>query len=157
MHRNYCRNWIGACLSRTLQIAIMLHYRKNLIALCLAFIVSSVLLPGCAPAKKKLPTLYPVHGRVQFKDGRPVTAGLVLFQSESNTRVTSTGAIKPDGTFMLSSFIDSERLPGAPAGPHRVQIAPPMASGDPSYPTTMLEKTLDVKPGDNEFTLVVSR
>jgi len=115
--------------------------------------IFAVGISGCGQ-KKKLHSLYPVHGRVQFKDGKPATAGLVRFQSQADTMVSASGAIAADGTFTIISFTDSDRRPGAVPGPHRVIIMPP-ALDESSFSATTLPDLLTVKPGDNEFTLTV--
>lgn len=112
---------------------------------------------GCREQKKQLPsTLHPVHGKVQFKSGKPVTNGIVCFQSREDTLISATGAISAEGTFTLSSFTDGDRKPGALPGRHRVIITPPnQGPGVSGFLATTLPEPLIVKPGDNEFTLTV--
>ncbi len=125
--------------------------------MALAAVFFAALVLGGCHSKAQLPSeLYPVHGRVQLKNGEPAPGGLVSFQSQDNPLVTATGAIAADGTFTLSSFIDSVRRPGAVAGPHRVQITPPFSDHGMPYGSTVLPDFLVVKPGDNEFTLTVN-
>jgi hypothetical protein len=110
------------------------------------------MLGGCGQAKKKLPPLTPVHGRVQYKDGRPVTAGQLCFQSETNSQVMATAIVGADGTFTLSSFIDSERQTGAMAGPHHVELNPPGGNS----PNIVFPGSVTIEPDkENNITLVM--
>jgi hypothetical protein len=66
-------------------------------------------------------TLFPVSGRVTYKDGRPVTAGLVIFEPVSQ-KISARGEIRADGTFQLGTHGDND---GAMEGEYKVLIAPP--------------------------------
>jgi hypothetical protein len=67
-------------------------------------------------------SIYPVQGKVVFKDGTPLQGGIVVFESVDNDRVIARGDIEPDGTFSLGT---RKRGDGALAGPHRVLVSPP--------------------------------
>src|SRR5438067_1061279 len=57
--------------------------------------------------------LYPVRGKVTYPDGKPVTEGMVVFESKSEeARVTARGEIQSDGSFALSTHKPGD---GAPA------------------------------------------
>src|SRR5437899_2543704 len=64
---------------------------------------------------------FPVSGKVTYKDGTPVTAGLVIFEPVDQ-KVSARGAIRPDGTFQLGTHRDDD---GAMAGDYKVLVAPP--------------------------------
>lgn len=111
---------------------------------------------------------YPVEGKVVFKeDNAPFPGGMVVFEpsAEDALKVSSTGEIKPDGTFRLTTYKDGD---GAVEGPQRVLVVPPPTSGSRSNPqpllldrrfsdfaTSGLEFT--VTRGKNEFTIVVEK
>lgn len=115
---------------------------------------------------------YPVTGRVQFADGKPLnTGGIILFQSLPNGEQASydaRGSIAEDGTFQLSTFEEGD---GAVAGKHRVLVRAQRDSDDyvkrgitprpvidprfERFETSGLEFT--VKDGTNDLTVVVER
>jgi hypothetical protein len=64
---------------------------------------------------------YPVQGKVQFNDGTPVAAGMVIFTDEQGTS-GGYGAIRPDGSFEIT--YDHPR-DGLPKGTYRVSVRPP--------------------------------
>jgi hypothetical protein len=80
--------------------------RKKL--LWLAFVVSTVGLVGCGGR-----TTYQVTGRVQYKDGSPITGGARIIRLEpaddttAEIRKVASGEIAPDGSFNMYS-----RVPG---------------------------------------------
>ena len=66
-------------------------------------------------------TFFPVSGKVTYRDGRPVTAGLVIFEP-MNQKISARGEIRADGSFQLGTHRDND---GAMEGEYRVLIAPP--------------------------------
>ena len=116
-----------------------------------------------------------------FSDGKPVRGGNVWFRPQNDPNVTTSGEIKPDGTFTLYSSRAGGHSPGAIAGPHRVivvaalgrlremaapHVAPPSGGGSGTVPlrtirvpetrTVTLPDTYTVEPGGNDFSLTVS-
>jgi hypothetical protein len=88
---------------------------KRFTALCLFGLLGTV---GCGGA-----ALYPVSGKVVFKDGKPLTGGWVVFEPlEPHLKSSATGDIQADGTFRLGT---EGRADGAMAGWYRVLISPP--------------------------------
>lgn len=81
-------------------------------------IVSLVLLAasGCGSQ-----TFFPVSGKVLHKDGKPVTAGLVIFEPVSQ-KISARGEIQPNGSFQLGTHTNND---GAMEGEYKVLIAPP--------------------------------
>jgi len=67
------------------------------------------------------PTLFPVSGRVTYKDGKPVTAGLVIFEPVSQ-KISARGEIQADGSFQLGTHRDND---GALEGEYKVLVVPP--------------------------------
>jgi hypothetical protein len=120
----------------------------------LAALAGLLLLAASACSKPAtLPPLNPVHGKVVFEDGRPVSGGSVRFDPLKEPTVTTTGVIGPDGTFVLKSFKVGVLSTGATAGPHRVVVN----FADPTIPAFEYPKSFVVKPGDNEFTLTIPK
>ncbi len=88
------------------------HYL--LLAACLMSLVFS----GCS---KGLET-YPVQGKVQFANGKPLVGGSVEFLTKDaeGKAVNARGAINDDGTFQLKTR-DQD---GAIAGKHQIIVMP---------------------------------
>lgn len=112
---------------------------------------------GC----RKTPTMpetYPVHGKVIFPDGRPVSGGAVNFQPLTDTTIPTSGLIGTDGTFTLTSYRDGIRQPGVIAGPCRVIVTPSFDENQRMlFPVKIFAEPYTVKPGDNHFTLTVGK
>src|SRR5262249_20312630 len=71
---------------------------------------------GCGRA------LYPARGKVTYLDGKPVTAGLVVFESKGQEKpVTARGEIQSDGSFQLSTHRTGD---GVPAGKYSALVTP---------------------------------
>ena len=117
---------------------------------------------GCGPSNTSS-----VQGKVVFKDGTPLTGGMVLFRPlDEKLQVSSRGDIQENGTFILSTYKEND---GAVPGKYQVAITPPprpkkreKAIGKPiidprfeSYETSGLE--LEVKRGKNDFKIEVEK
>jgi hypothetical protein len=124
-------------------------------------VVCLALLTGCGG------NTAPVTGRVKFNDGSDAGALAryqVVFESEAD-KVSASGNIQPDGSFMLSTYGMND---GAVPGKHRVAIKPP-ASPDPDKPPprpaippkyfdpTTSGLSVEIKPGQNSVELEVER
>jgi hypothetical protein len=111
--------------------------------------------------------LYPVRGKVVYKDETPLRGGLVVFEAvDPAAKVSASGPIQADGTFRLGTDKEGD---GAVAGRHRVLVVPPLPPKleernpppPPIHPrfrnfdTSKLEFT--VVPGKNEFKIVVEK
>lgn len=114
------------------------------------------------------PRIVPVRGIVRF-NGKPLAYGSVMFQPSQGQ--PAVGEIKPDGTFVLSTFRPED---GAVVGPHLVRVAcyesqqsPRAAGGEIPLGRLMIPEkythfelsglTAEVKDGDNppfEFNLM---
>jgi hypothetical protein len=115
---------------------------------------------GCGPR------LHPVRGTVTYDDGKPVTEGLVVFESSDQEPASmARGEIRADGSYELGTYRPGD---GAKAGKYRVLVAPksdPNAVDKPKPPpfdprfadfsTSGLE--VEVKAGTNEFPIQVTR
>jgi hypothetical protein len=109
----------------------------------------------------------PVRGKVLFKDGTPLTGGLILFRPvDEKLPVSARGDIRQDGTFILGTYQEGD---GAVPGKYQVAITPPprrkvrekpvenpiIHPRFESYETSGLE--YDVKRGKNNFTIEVDK
>ena len=122
-----------------------------LIATCCMLTVA-----GCGgPTKQELPQTHSVHGTVKYADGKPLTEGMVQFQSLDNPQVSTSGLIDAGGNFTVETFIVGQRAAGAILGPHRVTILPSHPS-EPCLPTVLAEP-VTIVPGENEFQFTANR
>lgn len=136
------------------------------------WLLALVLLAGLSLAGCGGSNLYPAQGKVTFKDGTPLTAGWVVFESATpGAKAGARGNIQPDGTFQLSTFKEGD---GALEGPYRVAVMPPLPplppgakEGTPVRPlihsrfqrpeTSHLEFTVTPDKQKNDFTIVVEK
>jgi hypothetical protein len=138
------------------------RHERVLAAGC-CFAISCLL--GCSTSE--LP-VYAARGRVTFRDGTAVGAGLVEARPvEAPRPVMARGDIQADGTFTLSTFKLGD---GAIKGRHRAIVRPkisghegsevtavPIDARFGSYETSGLSFTVTENAAKNEFTLVVER
>jgi hypothetical protein len=110
--------------------------------------------------------LYPVRGTVTLDDGKPLTRGLVVFETQNGgTPIMARGEVKQDGTYELSTHRPGD---GVPLGKYRVLIRPLDPSDVPDeqrdlpfdvkhtrFETSGLE--YQVKAGHNEFPIRLDR
>jgi len=128
-----------------------------------ARVAAALLLFGAAGCG---PNLQPVHGKVTYPDGQPVTEGIVVFESDDGTRpVMARAEIQSDGTYVLGTFKPGD---GVPPRKYRVLVAPKYDANavdgprkpppiDPRFSdlkTSGLE--FEVKSGANEFPITVT-
>jgi hypothetical protein len=69
------------------------------------------------------PKLVPVKGRVQYADGRPVSAASICFTPEKeadNERILATGLLALDGSFALRTHPHGD---GAMVGAYKVTVS----------------------------------
>jgi hypothetical protein len=127
----------------------------------LGLVLSAMVLVGLGGCSESNPlasaTLYPVKGRVVLPDGKPLTAGKVVFVA-AKTTVTSTAIIDSDGTFV---FKGSGR-DGLPDGDYLVRLEvdesklPPMSGKPGTQPKATLpfpQKYLDEDASDLKATV----
>jgi hypothetical protein len=95
---------------------------------CLGVLSLSILFVAGCGGSSEAPTgltLYPVKGKVLLEDGKPLTAGRVVFVA-TNGNIAPNGPIGAGGEFTLSSGSAGE---GAPAGEYKVRIEPEITGG----------------------------
>ena len=112
----------------------------------LAALFATVALSGCGH-----PATAPVKGRVTC-DGTPVAEVTVTFnplprsEGDREPGKPATGFTDADGVFILSTF---KNYDGALIGKHKVTLTP----SNPTSCGRHREVELEVKPGDNDFTI----
>jgi hypothetical protein len=74
---------------------------------------------GCESNLLSGKTLYPAKGKVLLPDGKPLTAGQVVFVATTST-ITSTASIETDGGFTFKGASGE----GLPEGKYKVRIEP---------------------------------
>jgi hypothetical protein len=112
-------------------------------------------LAGCGGNPVDSMTFHPVKGKVLLPDGKPLTAGQVVF-SATKFSMTSPSDLGSDGTFQLKGQKD-----GLPEGEYKVRIEPGGAGGTRRkavlpFPGKYTDEdasglTAVVKPGENNF------
>jgi hypothetical protein len=112
-----------------------------------------VLLLGCGGGAA-MPRTFPAVGRVSYKEGGPVSGGLVQFGSLSDTTVTLAGEIQSDGTFTLKTLKAKQWADGAIPGTYRVFVVP---GTDKAAEPVNLPDAQTVKEGENRFNLVIEK
>jgi hypothetical protein len=81
--------------------------------------VFTLVLAGAAGCGSRM---YPVQGKVVFKDGRPLPGGQVIFEPEDKeAKFSARGDIQADGTFRMGTHTDDD---GVPAGTYRAVVMP---------------------------------
>jgi hypothetical protein len=112
---------------------------------------------GCGGPEPTMPATYPVTGKVVSEDGKPMTGGVISFQSIADPSLTMSGDIQFDGTFTLRTFQGDTQVPGIPPGDYQVSVMP--LAGDqatsPPVEPILLPKKYTVKPGENNFTITL--
>jgi hypothetical protein len=112
---------------------------------------------GCSSPSKELPKTYDVTGKVVFKNGQPLSGGTIQFQPTTDSGLTTTGRIQPDGGFSLNTLVGETKLPGAAAGKYRVTVIPPMGADQAAQPISIPE-AYTVKPqDDNHFQITIDQ
>jgi uncharacterized GH25 family protein len=106
-----------------------------------------VLLPGCGG-----PAMAPVKGKVTF-NGKPVKEAQITFspagaEGQKETGKPGTGFTDEEGNFVLSTF---KNYDGAIVGNHSVLVV--LDDTNPAKCKRNKTLTLEVKPGQNEFTI----
>ena len=127
--------------------------------------MAALFLVGCDSGTPK----HPVRGKVAYRDGSPLTGGMVEFQRPGDV-VSAVAYIQPDGTYELMT---SDLADGAPEGNYQVRVLPDESEEDDGdgtrkvppgpklhprykqYDTSGL--TFQVASGDNTFDIVVER
>lgn len=84
--------------------------------------VPVLLIIGSGCGSGRLPT-YPVAGKVQYRNGKPVRGGVIEFRSENPAAegLNARGQIADDGSFRLSTYGKDD---GAIEGQHRAIVVP---------------------------------
>jgi hypothetical protein len=90
----------------------------------LAALFLALLAGSCASSS--LPKTYPATGSVVYRGGQPLTEGAILFPSTTGDPLLRVlGEIAKDGTFVLRTQKDNQKIEGAPAGDFEVQVLVP--------------------------------
>jgi|SRR5579875_428972 hypothetical protein len=110
---------------------------------------------------------YPVHGRVTYPDGSPLTEGIVIGEMDKGeARVMARGNVNSDGTFSWGTQRPGD---GAEPGKYRIVVMPrsvgeyeasqgKLPDVDPKFSDPKTSGiTFEVKPGKNELEITVFR
>lgn len=128
---------------------------------CRVALFGLVILTLAAAAGCGSPKVYPVRGRILFRDTlKPLTEGEIRFQPISRPNMVATSAIKKDGTFSLHTPDHGE---GALEGACRAVILVEPKGGKPvvderfrEYATADLRFTVGPRE-ENYFIIEVTR
>lgn len=97
---------------------------RRAIVLLAAMLVLSPL--GCDGNGKGKPDTVSISGKVAYANGKPLTAGTIVFNPSVEGEVAPLAAIQPDGSFVFSSEN------GIPPGEYRVSLATPEGETAPA-------------------------
>ena len=138
----------------------MIVWKDNLWRIPL--LAALALLAGCGDEGR-----YPVHGRVTYEDGSPLTEGTVVGEmTEGETRVMAQGSVKSDGAFSWGTKRPGD---GALPGKYRVIVFTravgqrEAARGeqpavDPKFSNPQTSGIdFEVTPGKNELNITVTK
>jgi hypothetical protein len=115
--------------------------------------LSGLLSTGCGGSGGPVPPkTYPVTGLVSYKGGPALPGGVIQFQSESGSTLTTMGDIGPDGTFELVTLFENDRLKGAVEGRYQATVLPRMTDNRP-VDIFQLPRPFTVKETDNYFAI----
>ena len=112
---------------------------------------------GCQGAQATRPKTYPVHGKIMYKGGEPLTGGTVQFQSVADSSFTTMAEIQQDGTFTLFTLINNKKYLGSLPGDHRVTVIPRMGADQVLQEVKPLQPVWTVEPRENDFTIEVEK
>ena len=102
------------------------------------------------------PDTYPVSGKVVAVVRELPVNGTVRFIPDDPNHI-SQGMIQQDGTFELKVLFHEEWVPGAKAGPHKVEILVPIGAGRQGGQTITLDEVYTVEPKENNFTITLNK
>lgn len=106
---------------------------------CAAVLVAVCLFVGCKPQGPPVAT---VKGKVTLA-GKPVPAGIVIFQSEDGTRAV-TADLNAQGEYEMKTHEAAGLLPGK----YKVALKPPAPNYDPTQPVLADAGQRDPRPVD---------
>jgi hypothetical protein len=129
-------------------------------------LITALIWSGCfvvAGCGERTAALWPVRGKVVYKDGAPLAGGTIEMESTDNSTLMAVGTIAVDGSFRLEE--------GATAGKYRVAIhanepVDPDLLDDKKPAPQLSEKYADVyqsglevtvEPKDNQLTITVEK
>ncbi|MCD4726035.1 MAG: hypothetical protein K8R46_00080 [Pirellulales bacterium] len=131
-------------------------FNPRFVALVGSVLLVVIGLAGCRDDKVKrpIPKTYPVTGKVVTQHGKlPPAGSLIQFQPD-NAEYIAQDNLGEDGSFSLMTLFDGQRLPGATAGPHRVElftiVLGPNNSTGPGE-LIVIKGQFTVEPKENRF------
>jgi hypothetical protein len=82
---------------------------------------AALLLAGCTGSSLKT---YPVHGKVELKDGDVtiLTGSHIELRHETDEMLRPSGKIESGGSFAVQTLHKGEILPGAPEGKYKARL-----------------------------------
>jgi hypothetical protein len=120
-------------------------------------IVALLFCAGCGSSGPAIPKTFPVKGKVTFADGTPLPTAAVRL-ANLDTRFSTAGVTKADGTFELKTFNDQTSIDGALEGEHTFEISGgPLENNRPLQTRVLRPATITVEPKDNEVVIEVER
>jgi len=122
----------------------------------LGFVLVLIGFVGCSPTSKPLPKLYPVSGKVVFKDsGKPVPGGIIRL-THTDPDLTSVAAVTDQGTFNFNSSVNTLSEAGVPEGEYAFELTPPIAQDQQMMKIKVSGASkIKVQPKENDITIQV--
>jgi hypothetical protein len=103
---------------------------------------------GCKE-QADMPATYPAKGKVVFKDGKPMSGGVVQFQAEKDEGITVVGETDDNGNFSLQTLKGNRKKVGAMQGTYRVIILPPQSDDHQIAPPIEIGETYTIAAKEN--------
>jgi hypothetical protein len=109
-------------------------------------------LGACGSKELPPPQTFQAKGKVVFKDGPPLSGGMVELRGKNDPALASQGHIQPDGTFSLTTLhgVKTTNLIGALPGEYKVTVIPPMGKDQNVQPITMAN-TVTIQAKDDNW------
>jgi hypothetical protein len=113
-----------------------------------------LLILGCQRTVVYIPQTQEMRGYVSFKDGKPVTGGVIEFRHLRDPSLRAVGTIQRDGSFELKTLAADRQLNGIPPGRYEVLVAPPPEMGQTHSPYKF-PKPIEIDANQKEIRLEI--
>lgn len=111
---------------------------------------------GCGESTPPAPPTYAATGVVTWKNGTPLSGGIIQFVSQRDSTLNMSSPIGSNGRFALQTIVGNSNLPGAIEGPCQVLVTLPFA-GVAEPTVIVLPQPYEITPQANEINIALDR